>query len=581
MAQSDARFGYRAKLSRTDHDLSQKFGFTCAPGMLLPVFMDYATPSDSYYIKHDLSFMRTNPLICPAMIDVKAHFETFFVPLQMIYQPFENSVFEIKPILSSMFDVTKLRNMQLPCVSYEALVESFNVGTGVPRADFRRLIDMFDINFDFCELGGSEYPKNAFPMFPCAYQCIYQYYYRLDDKEDFSNLTFNVDKYYDTSAIPVVRDMFFLRYRAWDFDYFTSAYKSPIISAYNTQNILPAAVYSDLLSSNNVNRTVPINGSGTTTSSNSGVNAFSGAYTGTDVSTLRSAISTASIRQMFANEKLAMITGRTKKNYDSQVLAHYGVEVPHDVKHDITLIGRDTFDLRIGEVTSLASTELSPLGEIAGKGWAYGEGRKQYKFTAPCHGVIMTIFSIEPKKRYFDTTNKLNMISSTIELPTPEFDRLGNTPMYFYEAGIGIAGTTDNMYNIVGWKERFYFSKRRKDRVSRAFMHYSEKQQHEYTPNLNPYASYFISSGGMTNPNDPTATPTANSLASYLISPNSLDQLMLVPYVANWIEGDADEENWSNYPYQQFARDPFIVDTDIKCKKVSWMSKDGEPIYDV
>ena len=39
------------------------------------------------------------------------------------------------------------------------------------------------------------------------------------------------------------------------------------------------------------------------------------------------------IRQMFANEKkLAMITGRTKKNYDSQVLAHYGVNVPHDVK---------------------------------------------------------------------------------------------------------------------------------------------------------------------------------------------------------------------------------------------------------
>ena len=34
MAQSDARFGYRAKLSRTDHDLSQPFGFTSAPGQI-------------------------------------------------------------------------------------------------------------------------------------------------------------------------------------------------------------------------------------------------------------------------------------------------------------------------------------------------------------------------------------------------------------------------------------------------------------------------------------------------------------------------------------------------------------------
>ena len=71
--------------------------------------------------------------------------------------------------------------------------------------------------------------------------------------------------------------------------------------------------------------------------------------------------STALIRQAFANEKLAMITGRTK-NYDSQVLAHFGVKVPHDVKHDVTLVGRDTYKLRVGEVTSLATTQTGKYG---------------------------------------------------------------------------------------------------------------------------------------------------------------------------------------------------------------------------
>ena len=36
----------------------------------------------------------------------------------------------------------------------------------------------------------------------------------------------------------------------------------------------------------------------------------------------------ANIRAMFANEKLWSITGRAKKHYDDQTLAHFGFEVP-------------------------------------------------------------------------------------------------------------------------------------------------------------------------------------------------------------------------------------------------------------
>ena len=82
MAKSDARFGYRADLGREVHDLSAPLGFTTVPGMLNPIFEDIATPGDTYYFNHDLSFMRTQPLLGPAMIDVKVHVESFFVPIE-------------------------------------------------------------------------------------------------------------------------------------------------------------------------------------------------------------------------------------------------------------------------------------------------------------------------------------------------------------------------------------------------------------------------------------------------------------------------------------------------------------------
>lgn len=590
MAKSDARFEYRAKLPRTDHDLSQPFGFTCAPGMLLPIWFDLATPGDTYYVRHNLDFLRTNPLIAPAMVDVKVHYETFFVPLQMIYQPIENSVFSIKPILSSLYDSSQLRNQLLPLVDYSQLLANAEQIETLPNQfGMRRLFDLFEFNETFlipAELTGDR--RKGFPLFPCAYQCIYQHYYRLDDKEEFVNTAFNLDRFYnhDISIEETAQmdQMMFLRYRPWDFDYFTSSYRSPIVSNANAMHVLPSSNYSPLTDS----LTAARGKDGSNTVYNERTHSFGPNYGGTysDESNFR-VINTAAIRQMFANEKLAMITGRTRKNYDSQVLAHFGVDVPHDVKHDISLIGSDVYDLRVGEVTSLASTELSPLGEIAGKAWSMGKSEQPHKFTAPCHGVVMTIFSVEPKKRYFGTTNRLHFLTSALDIPTPEFDRLGNQPMFAYESCVGNDKdhmAVDHFTDVIAWKERFYQNKRKAPRVTRAFMHWADIKDHKPTGNLNPYSAYFVSSVPFARNNEQVISQP-NLLDSYLIDPTSINELMLVPYLTIWQNGDTSlsgqtGENWNEHPYMAYQRDPFIVDSRMDVKKISWMSKDGEPIYD-
>lgn len=68
---------YRARLSRTTHDLSHKFGFTATVAHLLPVFHDFLQPGETVELGFNYN-LRTQPLASAAMVDIKSHVEYFF-----------------------------------------------------------------------------------------------------------------------------------------------------------------------------------------------------------------------------------------------------------------------------------------------------------------------------------------------------------------------------------------------------------------------------------------------------------------------------------------------------------------------
>ena len=579
MAKSDARFEFKANLGRTDFDLSQRLGLTSAAGMLLPVWCDFASPGDSYYMQHDLPLLRSSVLAQPAMIDCLVHFETFFVPMQMIYQPFEQTMFSLKDFQSNNFDPfnANLKNNDFPLFDYQDFITNV-IGVSNPANDYHadafRLADLLGLcpdNFTVASLQ-STYAPSFFPWQLLAYHTIYQYYYRLDDKSQFENSYCNFDKYYNaTAAVKMTRDFMMIHQRPWHFDYFTSVYRSPLVSDDNMQFMNLQNPNSELAGGPRI----MINRNGTPISSNSDTTTI-----GTNASSpvlppeLARNASPAAIRQLFANEKLAMITGRTKKNYDSQVLAHYGINVPHDVKHDLTMIHHDEYDLRVQEVTSLSSSSSEPLGEMAGKSYAAGNGA-QFKFTAPVHGVIMTILSVEPKKRYFGNFDRINAITDAFDLPTPEYDRLGNQPMYRYECGyMPTIGDTRSNTDIIAWKERYYANKRKYDKCTYAFGYTNQALY------VNNWAAYMLAFRPFAtcwdNNNAPDQRPDLEG--RFYIERNAMDSVCVVPFVYGWAS-DAQGEMWDNTPWLAYQRDPFIINSHIKCKKVSWMSKDGEPIY--
>ena len=477
---------HRAQLPKTGHNLSHKFGFTAPPAYLLPVFHDILNPGETVNIGFNFD-LRTMPLQQAAMTKLKVHTEYFFVPMQLLYEPFADTYYGINDKFSSNF-ANDVSSNRFPVVNMTGLLTAMrqarttydeSIGESLGSM-WIRLLDMFGFNpVAITGDTGGNYNPNMFPWQMLAYQAVWQYYYRIDERERFNQRTFNFDRYYSTQLIEdydyLTRKLFHLHCRPFDDDYFTSAHVSPIVGPRNLRQVSgtldivngyltrsSSNLQGSIVSSGSVGGSSVFDSPGSFSNISNSVQTNFGfksniVNSGNPIPLNGLDINTANIRAMFANEKLWSITGRAKKHYDDQTLAHFGFEVPHDVKHEITAFGHDYTEISIGEVISTASTEGAPLGEIAGKGYASQKGQK-HKFTAPCHGVVLVLWSCVPERSYVGTYLKVNALSDANDLYKPEFDHLGQQPMFGYEFNPRDPNIVASIY---GWQYRYEQYKRR------------------------------------------------------------------------------------------------------------------------
>lgn len=635
MPKIDQMPDYQAQLGRTGHSLSHDLSFTSTCGHLLPVFHDFLNAGETVTLGFDFN-LRTQPLEAAAMSKIITHTEYFFVPIQLLYQGFSDWYYGTREQFSSQFLTDdELGNFVLPKVNLATLFTVINglknnqyggnnnrvvyAGESFARSAFR-LFEMFGFRADAIATGvpGSDSSLGSvFPYQVLAYNCIYQNYYRLDNRELFNPAAFNVDRYYSTGIIDADKFKIYCctRLRPMDSDYFTDIKMSPIVDVLNLNNKTSLDVANDFLTrggalssgSNGNSRpfTTPLIDPTQSIQTqfgfkanyitlNSGINNDyrdssgsvipSGAASfgsggkledsngnvalHTHPYTLQSNgydIGTANIRAMFASEKLWSVTGRAKKNYDDQTLAHFGFKVPHDPKHSISCFGHDTSEIAIGEVISTSNTSSasggSPLGEIAGKGYGR-QSNTRHKFTAPCHGVVMAIFSVVPQVFYEDTFLKANQFSTREDLYTPEYDHLGMQPLFDYETRL-----TGGASTIIGWQYRYEQWKRRYNRCTSAF-------KSQYVATEGPLSSWI-------HTQQPYAPFTTNSNSAntysydhYLVPVSALNDLMLYQYNIQWSSA------YESKPSSIYEGDPFIVNSHIDCVKVSTMSDYSLPRLD-
>ena len=609
-----------AHLSKSSHDLNHVFDFTSSTGMILPLVCDILNPGESIDTKVDLSQTRTQPLDAAAYLDLDLHVDYFFVPMTLLYSKFESFIYRIKDYYSSANNI----NYDMPLMDLDIAKASaqsnayrrvLNIGLGLNFDDYGKgILRLFD-HLGYGTLlnststgwsADSAYNPKIFPWALLAYNAAYEYYFINDEYEDFENYLFNADGTVNNGSEIGIDSVGFiprieLKYRNKYHDYFTRLKASPIVSG---KNLLDSAGSLSLakswLSREIITGSVPpivdgrVGSSGSNFASmvtnapdriNSSDTRTTFGFLADDFTSSSSAvngmdINTANLRALFANEKLWTITGLNRKQYDAQTLAHFGYDVPTDVLHQVQHIGHHLYNLKVGEVISTAGTNNQPLATVAGKGYAFENNDKNIRFTAPCHGVYIALYSSAIHRNYFGAFRKENAVGSWQDFYQPEFDHLGMQPMFLFETRQDKFGlsSTFNYGTILGWQYRYEQYKSRYDRSSLAFAN-------DFFGGSNVlYAGPFSSWA----PSDVPLEGLAFSAMSYVPasymkwimkeSPSELNNMMSVSYDPRWYEGATGESlDYLKHPWLAYSTDPLIHHALIHYKKLSTMSAYSMP----
>lgn len=606
---------FQSHLSRHRHDVSQGYTSTLAPGALVPQYFDVLLPGDSVYYKTHL-FARLQNVVTAFLGEIDLHVDYFFVPLQMMYLPSGSILTNTNEVISSKFKEPIYARFPLLDVMASASQPSnpFGFFTGHEECyvkELARLFDAFNLN-PFVAIsnevtGTTQRPSASIrndycinpaivPWIPCAYQAIYQKYYRNDELETFDVASYNFDQY-DTAPTFVNNRMLRLRYIQRPNDYFTNIRVSPIFSAVNAagnfyDNVEQYPENGGNPLGDTPNRLFsvlqwlgarpqdyyPQNYSEAYSTGDYSNDAFNnvGATQATELITddNRTYLNANNIRALFALDKYQRIFGRAKKTYDDQILAHFGIHIPHDVKHDITHLKHYRCVLQAEPVigSSYNGTETSSqLGQIGGQGAIKMETGEE-KFTAPVHGVFMAIAYAVTKPRYVGTYSRLHDLYDFYQYPQPEFDKLGAEPHYAYESNPYYLHESNLRGIRDGWQNRYSAFKIKYNRASIYYM--GKNVEFGSQTNENVFASWVLSkSPYYTKVNGAPLYQESHFVDAYRLfeTPHALDGVMIVPYNGQW------SDDYFTHPYSMFKTDPIVTEFMCFAKKVSFMSELGEP----
>ena len=528
---SKNRLDFRAQLSRHTHDVSAGYSSSLTTGPIVPQYYHVLNPGDTLYFDVHM-FTRMQDVVTAFLGEVDVHLDAFFVPLQMLYTPFGQVYSQTDDFISSKFDLTDISSDRLqnfPVIPLDGAIASRSMSaeltTYVPSECWGkscfRLLDALGCNpLGVCSSASRQassyegaaiddvycHNPNISPWLFAAYQAIYQKFFRNDEVERLKVSTYNFDNAFGTQFVSNAKSFITLRYCQRPQDYFTSVRVSPIASAVNSiynnndwssdggslNNLLNKV--DSFLGSSCIEPKFGKFDSNTGTPADKAFLAVSGYMDAVEASVRSSySLNTANIRALFAVDKFSRIYGRADKTYDDQILAHFGIQIPHDVKHDATRIKSWRFGIGSEPIYGTANvisqvagddTRVSSLGQVGGQ--AQGTfNSQQEKFTAPVHGVFMIVAYAVTKPRYCNTFDKLNLLTDRLSFPIAEFDKLGAQPLYKFEVTPYFLQTSKRD-QFLGWQNRYAQFKEKYNRISYTFatpsIRYDEDSINVYSP---------------------------------------------------------------------------------------------------
>lgn len=393
-----------------------------------------------------------------------------------------------------------------------------------------------------------------------AYQKIYNDYYRRTDYISQDLPSFNCDNatmngYIDKSYLSSILEM---RYLPLKRDYFTNVYPSNlwfggIVDAEHGDQGLSKSQLSQI---NNFLGTVPIVGTYKTDNAQ-GQSPFGSSLVGVTLDSLKDSsvsgitadvITTASLRNAYAIEKLLTLMNVAGKNYRSQMETRWGIKTHSDFPDHALYLGSHNSKVQINEVVSTADSEnsssKSSLGEIVGRGLGAADGHV-LDFDAKEHGVILGIYS-----NYSETTynshgvDPFNFKFGFVDYYQPEFDNLGMQPLI---ASAIFNDDPKGDHGFIGWQPRYSEYKTALDKVYGGFQSNGSK-------------SIWTAPLLVDNFKKDDGTYRSVNIRDLSVNPHTLESIFAIKY-----DGTSDS-------------DAFLVDASFRVTKVSSMSVLGEPM---
>nr|QXN72865.1 MAG: major capsid protein [Microvirus sp.] len=508
--------GYKPKKSA--FNLSHEWKSTGKFGNLMPCLCREVLPSDKWKFSTE-SFTRFAPMLAPVMHRINTFQHYFFVPNRIIMPNWEDFISpngvdeQNRPIMPSLvfdWDGDKEREYV-----NQLLEKYFGVGS---------LADFLGVNVQHLRTPSGwnlDLPSSLvkFQLLPfLAYQHIWLEFYADENVYDIRAIKKRLLEYaklgeislqemierYPNDALFVNTfffDVFGMRHRAFEKDYFTSALPNTqrgaevAIGAYGSfdmsgtsVSIDPASVELTRLQSTNGQ---PIQGQATLRSSSSGndltatkdnysltypqddpvitqsvastqyvkLTGQTGATSGTLEEGSEIPINPVTINELRRAVKLQEFLEKSMRGgyrLIEQIKAHFGV-ISSDARLDRPqFLGGDMQKVMISEVTSSAGTDDATLGEYSGHGTEIGNSKRR-KFFSEEHGFIFCLFSCTPRTAYSQGLEKQLTRFDWLDYAWPEFAHLGEQEVKNKELYVGATLWQDSNLNekVFGYQSRY------------------------------------------------------------------------------------------------------------------------------
>lgn len=468
------------KTSRNAFDLSQTHLIQAAPGQLLPILSLDLIPEDDITI-NVVDFIKSMPIVSSPFSNAKGVYEFFFVPYHQLWHNFDQFITQMNDYRSTRFyqdnppsSIPAFGRHQVgdsnplfasPFYFQKKLPSNRDVFNHLVAPSLSYLYDLLGYG-PFCTESSSwnnasarsnlpDYQVNLFRL--CAYQKIYQDYYRKTSYEPFSVSSYCLDNL----QLHQGQQMFQPRYRNYGLDLLNNLRPSASLNVNNQQvfdHIIPQMFGTDTNIYHSSSSEIGEGSSaylGTPLSSNNKDGVAVGAPSSVD--SPLSALNVNSIRAAFALDKLSQLMGRAEKDFKSQMQAVYGVNVSTGRDGKSIFIDGFSSDIQFSDVDNTNGdtfgSKFSQYGKVA------SSGNGSIHFKAPEFGVLMCIYSIIPFVPYDSyRVDRFNTKLVYSDYFNPIYQRLGLQPLYMYELNTNYDESDDQirpMIQALGWQPRY------------------------------------------------------------------------------------------------------------------------------